>query len=107
MKPEDIKNASTETLDKLAWDAKTPADVLAELAKKRNESIRKGVAWNPNTPADVLAKLANETSANVRTYVAMNKNTPVDTLSMLTNDVDAYTAQKAAETLKTIDGTQS
>lgn len=100
MELKDIKNASTEALDELAWNPNTPADVLVELARKRNESIREGVAWNPNTPADVLAKLAKETRANIRTYVAMNKNTPIETLSMLINDVDTYTGQKAAETLK-------
>ncbi len=100
MELKDIKNAPTETLDKLAWNVNTSADVLTELARNKNESIRKGVAWNPNTPAEVLKRLANEVRAGVRQYVAGNKNTPAETLTALTEDVDNYVSQKAAETLE-------
>lgn len=72
MELKDMKNAPTETLDKLAWNVNASADVLTELARNKNESIRKGVAWNPNTPAEALTVLAE--------------------------DVDNYVSRKAAET---------
>jgi len=38
------------------YDSNTPPEVLAKLAKDKNEYVRIGVAWSKNTPPEVLAE---------------------------------------------------
>ncbi|MGD9874627.1 MAG: hypothetical protein AB7T27_10215 [Kiritimatiellia bacterium] len=56
----------------LAHNRNTPAEVLRELAKRPENSVRVAVALNPNTPLDVLHTLAKDEEELVRHWVAAN-----------------------------------
>jgi hypothetical protein len=68
----------------VAYDRRTPGDVLALLGgERRSVKVRRAVAANPNTPADVLASLADDTDTEVRQAVAFNGATPPEVLATL------------------------
>ena len=49
---------------------------LTEEIKNRSPYGRKVVAENPRTPADILAELAKDSNTNVRKAAARNPKTP-------------------------------
>jgi hypothetical protein len=72
----------------------TPYEILAQLAKDEDYSVRMAVAENPNTPPELLAQLAKDEDYHVRRAVAGNPNTPPDILVQLANDKD-YSVRRA------------
>ncbi|MEM2163647.1 MAG: hypothetical protein QXR62_04400 [Candidatus Bathyarchaeia archaeon] len=81
-----------ETLIKcmIAMNENTPANILAKLAKDKDDYVRKSVAENPNTPAKILAKLAMDKSQEVRRAAVRNPNAPADVLRKLVRIGDYY-----------------
>jgi hypothetical protein len=95
---------------KIANDYRTPRDILADLAKSNNDSVRFAVAYNEATPKAILwhlsrdpyachavaanestplrclAKLAEHESESVRLKIARNPSTPARALRKLANN---------------------
>ena len=58
----------------LAYNPKTPAPVLAELATDEHKKVRAAVADNPSTPIDSLDALIEDANAVVSLYAVANRN---------------------------------
>ena len=71
----------------LAANASTPPDILAELARRPDESLRSTVAGNPRTPLPTLEELY-QTDARARLRLAVNPATPLPMLERLAVDPD-------------------
>jgi len=72
----------------LAQNPSTPPEILAELAKDKDEFVRINVAGNPETPPEILVELAKDIDKYVRIRVAYNPNTPPESLVELAKDED-------------------
>jgi F0F1-type ATP synthase epsilon subunit len=59
----------------------TSVEILAELAKDKNEIVREFVADNSKTAPETLAELATDKNADVRKAVAGNFRTPAEVLA--------------------------
>ena len=101
----DYNNTPAEIKRKIASAEDTPADILQELSKDSDRTVRAKVASNPNTPTEVLLKLGeefpDEITANpiftllmlenpdtefIRVSLARSSNTPIDILYKLAED---------------------
>lgn len=119
--------ANLDALDKfrLAVNCRIDPEILHELAKDNDPSIRAAVAQNPNisyrtqfmlaksndsrilealasnahTSIDILADLAKHSDGYVRMRVAENKQTSQETLNELTNDPNSSVKEKAMKNL--------
>ncbi len=119
--------AHLDALDKfrLAVNCRIDPEILHELAKDTDPSIRAAVAQNPNisyrtqfmlaqcndsrilealannthTSIDILADLAKHSDGYVRMRVAENKQTSQETLNELTNDPNLSVKEKAIKNL--------
>lgn len=81
---ERVASKHAEVRMEVAFDERTPQDVLALLAgERRSAQVRRAVAANPNAPATVLASLAEDKDAHVRQAVAFNGATPPEVLAEL------------------------
>lgn len=67
-------------------DVSTAPNLLAELARDRDEAVRTGVADNEWAPPEVLRALATDQAEAVRSAVAANRRTPPDVLVDLAGD---------------------
>lgn len=91
---ESISIESLESIDgdeakiNLASSHKASSEVLAKLAKEKNEDIRAAVAKNINTPSETLIALAKDKSDDVRGNVAENPSSSMETIKMLCRDKD-------------------
>jgi hypothetical protein len=72
---------------KVAKNPDTPLEILLQLAKDEDPSIRARVAENPNTPPEILARLAEDEDASIRIAVAKHPNTPPEILAQLAKDL--------------------
>ena len=109
-------NTSAETRRNLAEDYDTPAEILEQLSKDSDFSIRALVASNPNTPTEVLTLLdrdfATEITTNpvfsllmledpsskfVRRCLASSAMTPIELLEKLA--LDEYVRARVAANL--------
>jgi hypothetical protein len=72
--------------EKLARNHSTPADVLWELARTGDASIRYCVADNQNAPVGILEYLCVDVRGDVRCAVACNPHTPGHVLDKLSTD---------------------
>jgi len=79
----------------VAANPNTPPEVLAKLAKDKDEYVRAAVAKNPNTPRHILAKLAKDPYSLLE--VAKNPNTPRHILAKLARHILAESAKSAKE----------
>lgn len=65
----------------VAYDARTPADILEFLGGERRSSrVRRAVAANPHAPARLLRQLAHDDDEQVRQAVAFNGSTEPEVL---------------------------
>lgn len=85
-----------EELLRMAQKSDTPAEILLELAKNRNWRIRRVVAGNVKTPAKVLAKLARD-YWQIAEVVAKNPNTPAEVISELKRHENIHVRRAAEE----------
>ena len=77
-------NTRAEVRIEVAYDSRTPSDILALLAGEgRSVKVRRAAAANPRASGDVLASLAEDADAEVRQSVAFNSSTPPHVLSHL------------------------
>jgi hypothetical protein len=72
----------------VAKNPNTPIKLLQELAKDKDEYVRRDVARNPNTPIKLLQELAKDEDRGVRISVAKNPNTPIKLLEELAEDYE-------------------
>lgn len=81
-----------------AYQAAAPSRAdLEEMVASRRAEVRMQVAFDPRTPPDVLVLLGGERrSAQVRRAVAANPNTPIGTLRSLGEDKDEEVRQAVA-----------
>lgn len=81
---ERVASNHAEVRMEVAFDPRTPADILVLLGgERRSARVRRAVAANPNTPPDVLVSLADDEDTEVRQAVALNRATPPALLSKL------------------------
>lgn len=79
-----VASRRAEVRKKVAYDSRTPLDILALLAgERRSAEVRRVVAANPNTPTAVLGSLAEDKDREVRRAVAFNGATPPEVLARL------------------------
>ncbi|MFC9935452.1 hypothetical protein [Glutamicibacter sp. NPDC127525] len=79
-----VASTRAEVRMQVAYDSRTPGDVLFMLGgERRSARVRRAVAANPNTPANALASLADDRDVEVRQAVAFNSSTPVEVLVRL------------------------
>ena len=76
-------NSNCASLRALVAKVSQDVAVLRELAKDKNQAVRKNLAENLATPADVLADLAKDQFSLVKQAVAANENTPAVVLARL------------------------
>jgi hypothetical protein len=81
----------------IAISVNTSQDVLNELAKSLNASIRFQVANHPSTPVKTLIELSRDKDDAVRGAVASNYKTPPKILHELSIDISAYVRQIVAD----------
>jgi hypothetical protein len=60
----------------VARNPKTPIEILINLSKDENWSVRCNVASNPKTPIEILTNLSKDENWSVRCNVARNPKTP-------------------------------
>lgn len=60
--------------------------MLTKLATDNDWEVRKAVAYNEKTPSELLSILAQDKNWWVRYAIAINGNTPSKTLKTLAND---------------------
>lgn len=76
-----VAHNRTEVRTKVAYDLRTPPDVLMFLSgDRRSVQVRRAVAANPYTPAKALLSLADEKDVEVQQAVAFNRATPPEVL---------------------------
>lgn len=80
------ENASFLTKRALASDPRTSQELLLQLSKDQDATIRTIVADNKSTPVDVLINLSQDYILAVRRSIAGNPNTPIDVLDQLSKD---------------------
>ncbi|MBD2577996.1 hypothetical protein [Oscillatoria sp. FACHB-1406] len=99
------RNTSPLTLEQLAGDnddrvrwavasreaevvssPQTFLEILKQLSRDRDLSVREAVAKHPYAPVEALECLARDESSNIRAHVAQHKNTPVEVLRQLARD---------------------
>lgn len=78
----------------------TPPNVLAELARSLEYTVRYWVAANPSTPTEALYLLANDDLWSVRERVAANPSTPTEALYLLARDKDEDVRKNALINLR-------
>lgn len=81
---ERIASKQAEVRMTVAFDPRTPADILTLLGgERRSAQVRRAVAANPNTPSETLASLADDKDEEVRQCVAFNRATAPEVLAEL------------------------
>ncbi|KJH72534.1 hypothetical protein UH38_06670 [Aliterella atlantica CENA595] len=80
---------------------KTPIQVLEQLAKDTDETVRQVVLQNPNLPLHSLLELAKDESVNVRLWLAYNSSPhktqkPVQLLEQLAQDASEQVRARVA-----------
>jgi len=71
-----------------AENPSTPPEILSQLSKDEDATVRRFVAMNSSTPPEILSQLSKDEDASVRWYVAGNPSTPPEILSQLSKDKD-------------------
>jgi hypothetical protein len=70
----------------LANNPSTPADVLRDLGKSKNDNLLRHLANNPNAPKDLLKELSQSAVMDIKEVVAQNPSTPPEILTKLAKD---------------------
>lgn len=83
----------------LARNPITPPEILIELAKSRQSTVRLAVGTNPNTPSQVLSELAEDKEQNVRYWLPSNPKILREVLVQLADDSDALVQRHARQYL--------
>ena len=81
----------------VAYNVRTPPEVLDHLAGDCCEEVRAGVAYNASAPSAALTALARDEVPWLRVHVAVNESVSVDLLVVLVADEDSYVRGTAAE----------
>jgi hypothetical protein len=96
------RQASARSLERIAENAQTCPQTLRELAVHPSADVRIAVAENPNCPDDIKHTLAYDENPDVRYALAENFQMPVEILNLLTDDGNPYVAFRAQKTLQRI-----
>jgi hypothetical protein len=99
---EQIRNMSYDEKMNLAESTSTP-EVLKELAKDDNYSIRIAVTDNIDTPVEILEAFSTDINWGVRSGVALHTNTPIEILLELATDEDDYVRFEVAQNTNSTD----
>lgn len=76
------------SLENMAANRRTPAEVLRKLSTNTNNFIRRLISSNTSATADLLQILAKDSSTVVREGVALNPSTAVSILEKLSKDMN-------------------
>ena len=68
------------------WDSKRPLEIIQQLAKDPDETVRATVALNGQTPASVLNDMSTDSNEGIRMDIARHRNTPKSTREKLAHD---------------------
>ncbi len=86
---------------RLAENSSSSSNLLRDLSKDQNTSVRTRVAGNPNTPLDVLENLSDDEAWVVRSSLPPNRSTPNSILEKLASDKNATVRENARFYLET------
>ena len=94
-------NSDRSTRD-LACDKKTPPQILWQLARSGDSSIKQLVVDNPNSDVKTLLALAIDPDPAVRFALAQNHHLPRQILKILSEDDNPYVACRAQKTAENL-----
>lgn len=80
----------------LALQARTPATILAQLARDEDPGVRRAAAFNPNTAAGALIGLCFDAQAVVRRVVATRRDLPLKVVEWLIGNDDPWVRRTLA-----------
>ncbi|MEX3951056.1 hypothetical protein AB4Y40_25275 [Paraburkholderia sp. EG287B] len=80
----------------LALQARTPPEILAQLARDADPGVRRAAALNTHTPAGALIGLCFDAQAIVRRVVAARHDLPLQVVDWLTGNADPWVRRTLA-----------
>ena len=96
-KTTDISKESVQDRVMIAKDTTTDAEILRQLSKDKNISVRHAIMSNPSTPIDVLRSFLRNADENDLIALAHNPALPADIMKQLAEnpkwEVQAYLAE--------------
>jgi hypothetical protein len=103
-----VNDPSSYTLRTLAESARTPPDVLTELATKRGVDVRSAIAGNPSAPPELLQRLVEEAHNfpgkwSVMGRITYNPNAPRSALEFILQHGDHASKARAKMRLEGVD----
>jgi hypothetical protein len=99
------REASEKSLERIAEHPLTSSQTLRELAGHPSTEVKIAVAENRNCPEDVLAVLACDENPDVRYRLAESYHVPPVILLHLIDDSNPYVAFRAQKTLQRLNQT--
>jgi hypothetical protein len=99
------REASTKSLQRIAEHPHTTPQTLRELACHPAAEVKLAVAENHNCPEDVLAVLSCDENLDVRYILAESYHVPKVILDHLAEDDNPYVAFRAQKTLQRLNQT--
>ena len=92
MPEEMLRHSAGDWPHPVAWNPSTPQDLLADLARKGDESLRELVASNRSATPEVLLSLVDGASTSLLECLARNPSSPIELLVQIADLVPGAVA---------------